>query len=129
MTRIPLVDIAGQARALQAELEAAVKDVLASGHYILGKRVAAFEEALAQRCGCRFGVGVNSGTDALELALRACGVGPAHEVIIPAFPFMATALAVTSVGATPVLADIDERSYGIDLEDAARCLTPKTKAI
>lgn len=114
---------------MQAELDAAVKEVLASGHYILGKRAAAFEEALAKRCGCRFGMGVNSGTDALELALRACGVGPGDEVMIPAFTFMATALAVTSVGATPVLADIDERSYGIDLEDAARRLTPKTKAI
>jgi len=129
MTNIPLVDIAGQARALQAELEAAVNEVLASGNYILGKRVAAFEEALAKRSGCQYGVGVNSGTDALELALRACGVGPAHEVIIPAFTFMATALAVTSVGATPVLADIDERSYGIDVEDAARRVTTKTKAI
>ena len=129
MTNIPLVDIAGQAKALQDELVAAAKEVLASGSYILGKRVAAFEDALAKQCGCRHGVGVNSGTDALELALRACGVGPADEVIIPAFTFMATALAVTSVGATPVLADIDERSYGIDLEDAARRLTPKTKAI
>ena len=129
MTNIPLVDIAGQARALQTELEAAVNEVLISGNYILGKRVAAFEEALAKRCGCRFGIGVNSGTDALELALRACGVGPGDDVLIPAFTFMATALAVTSVGATPVLADIDERSYGIDVDDAARRLTPKTKAI
>src|SRR3989338_884464 len=129
MTNIPLVDIAGQVKALQGELEAAVKEVLTSGSYILGKRVAAFEEALAAKCGCRRGVGVNSGTDALELALRACGVGPGDDVLIPAFTFMATALAVTSVGATPVLADIDERSYGIDVEDAARRLTPKTKAI
>jgi dTDP-4-amino-4,6-dideoxygalactose transaminase len=129
MTNIPLVDIAGQARALQAELAAAVSDVLTSGQYILGKGVAAFEEALAKRCGCQFGVGVNSGTDALELALRACGVGPGDEVLIPAFTFMATALAVTSVGATPVLADTDERSYGIDVEDAARRVTSRTKAI
>ena len=129
MTNIPLVDIAGQAKALQGELETAAKEVLASGAYILGKRVAAFEDALAATCGCRHGVGVNSGTDALELSLRACGVGPGDEVLIPAFTFMATALAVTSVGATPVLADIDERSYGIDVDDAARRLTPKTKAI
>ncbi|MDP3703936.1 MAG: DegT/DnrJ/EryC1/StrS family aminotransferase, partial [Candidatus Omnitrophota bacterium] len=129
MTNIPLVDIAGQAKALQGELEAAAKEVLASGSYILGKRVAVFEDALAKRCGCQRWVGVNSGTDALELSLRACGVGPGDEVMIPAFTFMATALAVTSVGATPVLADIDERSYGIDVEDAARRLTPNTKAI
>src|SRR3989338_7628353 len=129
MTNIPLVDIAGQAKALQGELETVAKEALASGAYILGKRVAAFEEALAVTCGCRRGVGVNSGTDALELSLRACGVGPGDEVLIPAFTFMATALAVTSVGATPVLADIDERCYGIDAEDAARRVTSKTKAI
>ena len=126
---VPFFDLSGQSRQLQAELEAAVKEVLASGSYILGRRVAAFEDALAKRCGCRFGVGVNSGTDALEFALRACGVGLGDEVIVPAFTFMATALAVTSVGATPVLADIEEASYGIDVEDAARRLSPKTKAI
>lgn len=129
MTNIPLVDIAGQAKALQDELVAAAKEVLTSGSYILGKRVAAFEDALAKRCGCQRGVGVNSGTDALELSLRACGIGPGDDVLIPAFTFMATALAVTSVGATPILADIDERSYGIDVEDAARRVTPRTKAV
>ena len=115
--------------ALRGELEAAVREVLASGQYILGERVRAFEQALATRCGCRFGVGVNSGTDALELSLRACGIGPGDEVLVPAFTFMATALAVTCTGATPVLADIDETSYGIDVEDAARRVSPKTKAI
>ncbi len=128
MTRVPFIELAAPP-AVQAELDAAVREVLASGQYILGERVRAFEEALAARCGCRFGVGVNSGTDALELSLRACGIGPGDEVIVPAFTFMATALAVTCAGATPVLADIDAASYGIDVEDAARRVTPKTKAI
>lgn len=126
---IPLFDVAAQFRSLHAELEAAAKEVLASGSYILGERVAAFEQALAGRCGCRFAVGVNSGTDALELSLRACGIGPGDEVLVPAFTFMATALAVTAIGATPVMADIDEASYGIDVDDAARRVTARTKAI
>ncbi|MBI2104136.1 MAG: DegT/DnrJ/EryC1/StrS family aminotransferase [Candidatus Omnitrophica bacterium] len=128
MSPVPFLEVA-PSPALQGELEAAVRGVLAGGQYILGERVRAFEEALAARCGCRFGVGVNSGTDALELALRACGIGPGDEVIVPAFTFMATALAVTCAGATPVLADIDEASYGIDVEDAARRVSAKTKAI
>jgi len=128
MIRVPFLELA-PSPALQEELDAAAHGVLASGRYILGERVRAFEEALAARCECRFGVGVNSGSDALELALRACGIGPGDEVLVPAFTFMATASAVTAAGATPVMADIDEPSYGIDVDDAARRLTAKTKAI
>ena len=129
MTQIPLIDLAAQYRTIQAEVEPVVREVLSSGGYILGKRVAAFEAALAQACGCRAAVGVNCGTDALELALRACGIGPGDEVLVPAFTFMASALAVTMTGATPVLVDIDEASYGLDVQDAARRITPRTKAI
>ncbi len=129
MVNVSLVDLGGQYRLLQNELEAAVKEVLASGSYILGKHVAAFEEALAKRCGCKFGVGVNSGTDALEMALRACNIGPGDEVVVPALTFMSTALAVTTVGATPIIADVDETSYGIDVADAERRVTARTKAI
>ena len=129
MTQLPLIDLGLQYRTIQAEVEAAVKDVLSSGGYILGKRVAAFEAALAEFCGCRFGVGVNCGTDALEIALRACGIGPGDEVLIPAFTFMATALAVTTIGATPVMADVLDADYGLDVADAARRITPKTKAV
>jgi len=129
MTQIPFIDLVAQSRALQPELDTAVRDVLAGGRFILGERVAAFEDALAQRCGCRVAVGVNSGTDALEMALRACGIGPGDEVIVPAFTFMSTALAVTHVGAIPVFADIEEACYGIDAADAATRVTAKTKAI
>ena len=129
MMAVPFLDLAAQSTALRAELEAAVQAVLASGRYILGDQVAAFERTLADRCGGRFAVGVNSGTDALELALRACGIGPGDEVLVPAFTFMATASAVTAAGATPVMADIDEASYGIDVDDAARRVSAKTRAI
>ena len=128
MSPVPFLEVA-PSPALQGELEAAVREVLASGRYILGERVAAFEEALAARCGCRFGVGVNSGTDALELSLRACGIGPGDEVLVPAFTFMATASAVTAAGATPVMVDIEAASYGIDVDAAARRVSGKTKAI
>ena len=126
---VPLFDLSAQHHALRRELEAAVAEALAEGTYIVGRRVVQFEAALARRCECRFAIGLNSGTDALELALRAVGVGPGDEVIVPAFTFMATALAVTTVGATPVFADIEADSYGIDVEDAARRLSRKTKAI
>lgn len=126
---VPFLDLATQARAIQQQMLSAVSGVLKEGQFILGPRVAAFERALAKRCKSRFGVGVNSGTDALELALRACGVGPGDEVLVPAFTFMATAIAVTSTGATPVIADIEERSYGLDARDAERRITRRTKAI
>ncbi len=128
MGPVPFLEVA-PSPALQGELEAAVREVLASGQYILGERVRAFEQALATRCGCRFGVGVNSGTDALELSLRACGIGPGDEVLVPAFTFMATASAVTAAGATPVMVEIEAASYGIDVDAAARRVSGKTKAI
>ena len=126
---VPLLDLTAQAKALQADLEAAVSQVIASGQYVLGKHVEEFEEALAGRCGVPVAVGVNSGTDALELALRALGIGPGDEVLVPAFTFMSTALAVSAAGATPVFVDIDEASYGIDVEDGARRVTPRSRAI
>ena len=128
MDPVPFLEVA-PSPALQGELEAAVREVLTSGQYILGERVRAFEQALATRCGCRFGVGVNSGTDALELSLRACGIGPGDEVLVPAFTFMATASAVTAAGATPVMVEIEAASYGIDVDAAARRVSGKTKAI
>ena len=126
---IPLVDLAALHRQTAKEVEAAVRRVLASGSYILGAQVRAFEAALAAQSGCLHGVGVNSGTDAIELALRACRIGPGDDVLVPAMTFMSTALSVTAVGARPVIVDIEEKSYGIDPEDAARRCTSATKAI
>ena len=126
---VPFIDLSAQYRRIKPELDAAVQAVLEAGTYVLGEKLDAFEAAFAARCGCRTGVGVNSGTDALELALRACGIGPGDEVLVPALTFMSTALAATSIGAVPVITDIEEASNGIDVEDAARRITPRTKAI
>jgi len=85
--------------------------VLAAQQFVLGPRCEAFEQEVAQACGTRYGVGVASGTEALELALHACGVSAGDEVIVPAFTFIATGSAVTSLGARPVFTDIEPATF------------------
>ena len=126
---IPLVDLTLQYQNIRQEVDRAVQDVLSSGAFILGARGKAFEEAVAAYLGVRHAVGVASGTDALWLALRACGVGPGDEVIVPAYTFFATAEAVAQAGATPVFADIHPGSYGIDPSRLEAHITPRTRAI
>ncbi len=109
-------------------LEAAER-VLASCRFILGPEVAALESELATLCGSRHGIGVNSGTDALVLALLAVGVKPGDEVITPAFSFVASASAVVMIQARPVFVDIDPVTYNLDPALVARALTPRTRAI
>jgi dTDP-4-amino-4,6-dideoxygalactose transaminase len=109
-------------------LEAAER-VLASCRFILGPEVAALESELAALCGSRHGIGVNSGTDALVLALRAVGVKPGDEVITPAFSFVASASAVLMIQARPVFVDIDPVTYNLDPALVARAVTPRTRAI
>ena len=109
-------------------LEAAER-VLASCRFILGPEVAALESELAALCGSRHGIGVNSGTDALVLALRAVGVKPGDEVITPAFSFVASASAVVMIQARPVFVDIDPVTYNLDPALVARAVTPLTRAI
>src|SRR5258705_6073506 len=113
--RVPLVDLAAQQAAVGAELTSAAARVLREAEFILGREVECLESEFAQYCGCAYGIGVDSGTSALELALRAYGVGPGDEVLVPANTFIATALAVSSVGATPVLVDVDTLTYTIDV--------------
>jgi len=127
--KIPLIDLVAQYRSIQGEIEQAIRDVLASGTFILGPNVAAFEEAIASYLGVRYAVGVASGTDALLLSLRAYGIGPGDEVLVPAYTFFATAEAVSQCGATPVFVDIDPKSYCIDVAQIERSITPRTKAI
>jgi dTDP-4-amino-4,6-dideoxygalactose transaminase len=127
--KVPLLDLQLQQRAVQADVERAVAGIFASAGFVLGPRVAECEEAVARYCGCRHGVGVSSGTDALLVCLMAEGIGPGHEVITTAYSFFATAGAVARVGATPVFVDIDPVTFNLLPDQVAARITSKTKAI
>lgn len=126
---IPLADLVAQYRVIQPEIDAAIHEVLERGQFILGENVAAFEEEFASYSGTQFGVGVNSGTSALHLALLAAGIGPGDEVITVPFTFAATVAAICYTGAQPVLVDIEPRSFNIDTKRIEGAVTPRTKAI
>jgi dTDP-4-amino-4,6-dideoxygalactose transaminase len=126
---VPQLDLAAQYDVIGAEIRAAIEKVLRSQQFILGGEGAALEAEIASVCGAAHGIGVASGTDALILALRACGVHAGDEIIIPPFTFVATASAVNAIGAKPVFADIRPDTYNIDPSDLPRRVTRKTKAI
>lgn len=126
---VPFLDLKAQYAALKPELDAALAGVFARGVFILGPEVAAFEQEFAAWVGTQNGVAVASGTDALHLALRACGIGPGDEVITVSFTAGATVAAVAMTGATPVLVDIDPRTYTMDPTLVEDAITPRTKAI
>lgn len=126
---VPVLDLGAQYRTIDQDINAAIKRVLESQHFILGPEVKALEQEVAAYCGRKFGVGVASGTDALTIALCAYGVGPGDEVIVPSFTFIATADCVSLLGATPVFVDIEPNTFCIDPEKVARKITPRTKAI
>src|SRR5205085_11689985 len=111
------------------EVEAALLEVAASGAYVLGPEVAAFEGAFAAAHGVRHCVAVNTGTSALHLALLAAGVGPGDEVLTVPMTFIATSWAVSYCGARPVFVDVDPATYTMDPNQAADRITPRTKAI
>lgn len=127
--RVPFLDLEAGYRELRPELDAAVSRVLGSGRYVLGDEVKAFEQEWAAACGTRFAVGVNSGLDALTLALRALGIGTGDEVLVPGHTFIATWLAVTATGAKPVPAEPDPQTGNLDPVSAAERIGPRTKAI
>lgn len=127
--KVPFVDLRGQNQRLQAEIETAIAKVIKRGDFILGKAVTEFENAFAQECGVEYGVGVASGTEAIALGLKACGIGAGDEVIIPANTFIATVIGVIKAGANPILVDCEEDTALIDLQAAAKAVTSKTKAI
>jgi dTDP-4-amino-4,6-dideoxygalactose transaminase len=106
-----------------------LSEVAASGRFILGPEVKAFEDEFAEWLGIRHCVGVGNGTDALQIALRAAGVGPGDDVVLPSLTFYATAEAAANLGARPVFCDVDPATYCVTAESIERALTPKTKAI
>lgn len=126
---IPIIDSKRQYQAIAAEAEKAVLDVMRSGSYILGAHNKAFETEMADFIGYKYTVAMNSGTDALHLALRALDIGAGDEVITVAFTFVATTEAIGIVGATPVFVDIDPDTFNIDVKKIEAAITPKTKAI
>jgi dTDP-4-amino-4,6-dideoxygalactose transaminase len=127
--RVPQIDLKRQHAALAGELRAAAERVLASAWFIMGPEGRALEQELAEASGARHGVGLNSGTDALLLALRACGVGAGDEVITSAFSFVASGSTIALVGATPVFVDIDPVTYNLDPDAVVKAVTPRTRAI
>ena len=127
--RIPLVDLRAQYRAIKPGIDEAIRQVVEGTAFIQGPQVAAFERQFAAVSGAAGCVGVSSGTAALELALRAVGVGPGDEVVTTAHTFFATAEAIWQVGARPVFADIDPRRYTLDPQAIESAITPRTKAL
>ncbi|HVS52015.1 MAG TPA: DegT/DnrJ/EryC1/StrS family aminotransferase [Opitutaceae bacterium] len=127
--KVPFQDLPLQIRELRAELDPAIDRVLQHGQFILGPEVAAFEQAWAEFCGTRFAIGVGSGTDALQLILRALGIGAGDEVITVANTFIATAEAISYAGAKPVLVDCERENFLIDPAAVAAAITPRTRAI
>jgi dTDP-4-amino-4,6-dideoxygalactose transaminase len=126
---VPQLDLAAQFNAIGGEIRTAVERVLASQHFILGREGAALEAEIANLCGVAHGVGLASGTDALILALRACGVRAGDEVLVPTFTFVATGSAVSALGAKPIFADIRPETYNLDPAELERRVTPRTRAI
>lgn len=126
---IPLVDLKAQYQTIKHEVLTAFEDVLENMQLFLGPQAQAFEQEFAAYCACRYGVSVSSGTDALVLALRACGIGSGDEVITVANTFIATVEAIALVGATPVFVDIQPDTYLMDWQQLDSALTPRTRAI
>ncbi len=127
--KVPFVSFRPMERELDKEIRQAFERVLSNSWYIEGKEDEAFEEAFASFCGTKYCVGVGNGLDALMLALKALGIGKGDEVIVPANTYIATALAVSYVGAVPVLADPDERTFNIDPKLIEQAVTDRTRAV
>lgn len=125
---IPFVDLKLQYKEIQTEVENAISNVIQSTKFVQGEEVTKFEEEFANYLGANYCIGVNSGTDALILGVRALGLNPGDEVLIPANTYISTALAASENGLRPVLVDIDE-DFGINLEDLKRKINSRTKAI
>ncbi len=126
---VPIVDLRAEIEALRPALDAALARVLDSGQLVLGPEVAAFEAEAAEYLGANYAVGLNSGTDALVIALRVLGIGPGDEVITTPFSFFATSEAIQLVGAVPVFVDLKEGSFTLDAAEVEAAITPRSAAL
>lgn len=129
MRKIPFVDLSEQYKTIKSEIDRAVGGIISSTHFILGEDVSLFEKEFANYCGVKYAVAVGNGLAALELGIRALGIGPGDEVITPANSFIASSSAIAFTGATPVLIDCDKASNNIDVTQIEKLITKKTKAI
>ena len=127
--QIPILDLKPQFQSIKAEIQAAIDEVLESGQFIMGPVVRQFEEAAAAYLGAKHAIGVNSGTDALVIGLKAMGIGEGDEVITTPFSFFATAESISNVGAKPVFVDVQYSSFNLDPNLIEAAITPCTKAI
>ncbi|MFH1046616.1 MAG: DegT/DnrJ/EryC1/StrS family aminotransferase [Candidatus Omnitrophota bacterium] len=127
--QVPFVDLKTQYQNLRAELDPRILKTIESCQFILGESVASFEQEFADYCGAKYAVGTSSGTAGLFLALVSLGVGKGDEVIAPANTFIATVLAIAYTGAKPVLVDVDEATYNLDIQKLKSAISKKTKAI
>ncbi|MEK6732043.1 MAG: DegT/DnrJ/EryC1/StrS family aminotransferase [Candidatus Omnitrophota bacterium] len=127
--KVDIFTLKKQYENLKGELRGPIENVMSSGAFILGEDVGFFEKEFAEYCGVKYGIGVNSGTDALFLACLACGIGKDDEVITPAYTYIATSLGISMAGAKPVFVDTEEKTYSIDVSKIEKAITKKTKAI
>ncbi len=127
--KVPFFDLKPQFSSIETEIKSALDEVFRTQQFILGPQVEQLEKAIAEYSRTRFAIGVASGSDALILSLMGLGIGPGDEVILPSFTFFATAGAVSRVGATPVFADIDPKTYNIDPSQIDAKVTPRSKAL
>lgn len=127
--RIPSFDLKRQYQNLKLEIDQAVQEVMRKGQFILGENVTLLESEISIYCGAKYAIGVASGTDALLLSLRACGIGSGDEVITTPFTFFATAEIISNLGARPVFVDIEPDTFNMDVEKIEKVITKDTKAI
>ncbi|HDS01158.1 MAG TPA: transcriptional regulator, partial [candidate division Zixibacteria bacterium] len=126
---VPLLDLTRQYKGIKSEIDQAVHKVLEHTRFIMGPEVEQFEEQAARYCGSKYAIGVASGTDALLIALRACGVKAGDEVITSTFSFFASAGVISRLGATPVFVDIDPDTYNLKPEEVKKAVSDKTRVI
>ncbi|KIE04798.1 dTDP-3-amino-3,6-dideoxy-alpha-D- galactopyranose transaminase [Candidatus Jidaibacter acanthamoeba] len=126
---VPFLDLKRYYDHIGQELLVGCEEVLKSGCYISGSELSNFEQEFAKYCGVNFAIGVGNGLDAISITMQAWGIGEGDEVIVPCNSFIATALGISKIGADPVLVDVDETTYNIDIEKLKSAITPRTKAI